>query len=299
MSTAPTSARHFNALIAAGVFCAVAVPAVLWGLGGWAYYAAPLATRGYLPAHQLLRPSGAIGLPLGIAGAIALTCTLPYAVRKRSRALARFGSLPRWLEVHIFFGIVGPVLVTLHTSFKFNGVIAVGYWLMAAVWTSGFVGRYLYVQIPKTIRGVELSREEMETDVTAIRARLTAMSLPPSMRRALDGFLTSATPQDGRPPGLHDLFFGEFRVRVRLLLMRNRLRASGADLDVVHTAIAVATDHAMLARRIAHLHRTRQLFGLWHLFHRPLVYVMFILVALHVGVAFYLGYAQLEGWGSP
>ncbi len=55
----------------------------------------------------------------------------------------------------------------------------------------------------------------------------------------------------------------------------------------------------MLARRIAHLHRTRQLFGLWHLFHRPLVYVMFILVALHIGVAFYLGYARLDGWGAP
>ena len=63
-----------------------------------------------------------------------------------------------WLEVHIFCGIVGPVLVTFHTSFKFNGIVSVAYWSMVAVVLSGFVGRYLYVRIPRSLRGIELTQ---------------------------------------------------------------------------------------------------------------------------------------------
>lgn len=284
-------------LMLAGVFTAAVGLVVFVGLGGWTYYRTPLGIRGYAPAHRLLRPSGLVGLPLGVAGAIAMLSTLPYAARKRFKPLARFGPVSRWLEVHIFFGTVGPVLVTLHTAFKFNGLISVGYWLMMTVWASGFVGRYLYVRIPKTIRGIELSRDEMEQELAGTRAALLTTPLPPAARAALEEFERSVEAHPGRPPGLLDLFFGELRVRTRLLLMRRHLRAAGADLSVVDAAVTRAARHATLGRRIAHLQRTRHLFELWHVFHRPLVYGMLVIVGLHVGIAIYLGYAQLL-WGG-
>lgn len=280
-------------LVLAGGFCAVVVCGVFWGLDGWAYYRAPLGLRGYMAEHRWLRPSGLIGLPLGVTGAVAMVATLPYAARKRWRPLSRLGPVSRWLEVHIFFGIVGPVLVTLHTAFKFNGLIAIGYWLMMTVWTSGFVGRYLYVRIPKTLRGVELSRAEVEAELAHTREALSQAPLPAAAREAVDRFVHSVAPGPGRPPGLLDLVVGELRVRSRLLFMRRELRAAGVDLDSVHEAVARAAEHATLARRVAHLQRTRRLFELWHLFHRPLVYAMFLIVGLHVGIAVYLGYAQL------
>jgi hypothetical protein len=184
-------------------------------------------------------------------------------------------------------------MVTMHTSFKFNGIISVGYWLMMTVWASGFVGRYLYVRIPKTIRGVELSRADVEADLAQARASLDEALLPVAARRALDEFDHAVAPGREGPPGAMDLFFGELRVRVRLRMMRRQLRRSGADLDAIHTAVARASQHATLARRIAHLERTRRLFALWHVFHRPLVYVMFLIVGLHVGIAVYLGYARM------
>lgn len=223
-------------LVLAGVFSAVVVGLVLWKFGGWDYYRTPLAARGYLPAHKLLRPSGIVGLPLGIVGAIAMLSTLPYAARKRWRPLARLGATSKWLEVHIFFGIVGPVLVTLHTAFKFNGVVSVGYWLMMTVWASGFVGRYLYVRIPKTIRGVELSRQELEAELNRISETLSGTAAPPR---------------------------------------------------------ALIREHAVLSRRIKYLERTRRTFHYWHVFHRPLVYGMVVIVGFHVALAVYLGYAQL------
>ena len=161
-----------NVLVLAALFCGVVAFVLLAVFDGWEYYRAPLATRGYLPAHQLLRPSGAVGLTLGIAGVLAMLATIPYALRKRWKRLSRLGRLKNWLEVHIFFGVVGPVLITFHTSFKFNGLISVGYWLMMTVWASGFVGRYLYVRIPKTIRGVELSRREVDERLEVLREQL-------------------------------------------------------------------------------------------------------------------------------
>ncbi|MEO8681728.1 MAG: hypothetical protein ABI665_21965 [Vicinamibacterales bacterium] len=295
MMSAPATPKRAlsTVLVLAGLVSTAAGVWTLWYLGGWEYYRTPIVSRGYMAAHRLLRPSGSIGLPLGVAGMVAMVSTLPYAARKHWRPLARFGPASKWLEVHIFFGIIGPVLVTLHTAFKFNGVIAVGYWLMMTVWSSGFVGRYLYVRIPKTIRGVELSRSEMAADLERTRSALSMASLPPAAWAALEEFDRSVEPAPGRPPGLLDLFFGELRVRTRLFLMQRHLRAAGADIDAIHTAVTRATEHATLVRRVAHLERTRRLFALWHVFHRPLVYLMFLIVGLHVAIAVYLGYAQL------
>ena len=282
-----------HVLTIAAVFCAVVAGIVLIGFGGWEYYRAPLGTRGYLPEHQLLRPSGPVGLTLGIAGVASMLMTLPYYVRKRVRALQRLGTATQWLEVHIFFGIVGPVLITMHTSFKFNGVISVGYWLMMTVWASGFVGRYLYVRIPKTIRGVELSFTQVEAQLARTQQELQSAALPPVVQRELDDFERAVSPTRGRPPGALDLFFGELRVRARLMVLRRHVRATGVEVSSITAVIDRAAERAMLARRLAHLQRTRHLFELWHVFHRPLVYALFVIVALHVGIALYFGYASL------
>ena len=45
---------------------------VLFDLGGWAYYRAPLEVRGYMPAHQWLRPAGRIAQMLGLPGKLGM-----------------------------------------------------------------------------------------------------------------------------------------------------------------------------------------------------------------------------------
>ena len=290
----PAASRALGHVLSiAGLFLCAVTAVVLFAFGGWDYYWAPLGERGYMPAHKLLRPSGPVGLTLGVLGAVAMLSTLPYAVRKRWRPLNKLGTTKGWLEVHIFFGVVGPVLVTLHTSFKFNGLISAGYWLMMAVWASGFVGRYLYVRIPKSIRGTELSRDDIESRLEQVQAHLRSSQLPAAVQRELDAFAEATTPRAGAVPGAFDLFFGELRVRVRFALLRRHLRSAAIDTQALHLAVGLVSERAAIVRRLAHLQRTRRWFELWHVFHRPLVYAMFAIVALHVGIAFYLGYARL------
>lgn len=96
------------------------------------------------------------GHTLGILGffLMILTETL-YSLRKRSRS-TRWGRMSEWLQFHIFTGLVGPFMVFLHTSWKFNGLAGAVTLLTAIVVISGFIGRYIYTRIPRTVDGLEL-----------------------------------------------------------------------------------------------------------------------------------------------
>lgn len=105
-------------------------------------------TREIPPASDLF------GHGLGILGftLMLLTETL-YSIRKRVRSV-RLGRMSLWLRFHIFTGLVGPYMVLLHTSWKFNGLAGVTTLLTVVIVISGFVGRYIYTRIPRTAEGI-------------------------------------------------------------------------------------------------------------------------------------------------
>ena len=82
-----------------------------------------------------------------------------YTIRKRIRTI-RWGRMSIWLQFHIFTGIVGPFLVLLHTSWKFNGLAGIVLLLTVIIVISGFIGRYFYTAIPRTIDGIEVETGE-------------------------------------------------------------------------------------------------------------------------------------------
>ncbi len=264
--------------------------AVLGPLGGWRYYTTPLAVRAYAPGHALLRPSGPVGQMLGIAGVVLMLVPFLYMLRKRLKRLRALGNLKTLLEIHIFCGIVGPVLITFHTSFKFNGLVSVAYWSMMTVMASGFIGRHLYVRIPRTIRGAELSRAELETRAEALREELAALVSPALVAR-IDALERAALPQSAADLSWLDLLVGELRLRRRLRAFARACRREGLASGPLDEVLGATAERAKLLRTLAYLQRTRRLFDLWHVFHLPLVYVMLVIVALHVTVVVYMGYA--------
>ena len=96
------------------------------------------------------------GHGLGIFGFLLMLITETlYSIRKRMRTV-RFGRMSLWLQFHIFTGLVGPYMVLLHTSWKFNGLAGVTTLLTVVIVISGFVGRYIYTRIPRTADGVAI-----------------------------------------------------------------------------------------------------------------------------------------------
>lgn len=265
----------------------------LWVLvehGGWRYYRTPLGIRGYLPEHAFLRPSGTGGHLLGIAGTLVLLCTLPYVARKRVKALRKVGSMMGWLEFHIFCGLFGPILITFHTSLKFNGIVSVAYWSMVLVVLSGFVGRYLYVRIPKTIRGTELTQTEIEERARELRALLNEATLPANLLLRIEETERALLADIGQHRTFTQLLRGGFEARRKTAALRREIRGSGLNRQLLHEALDLVHKRVVLLQRIAHLKKTRQAFQLWHVFHRPLVWVMFLVFSVHLGVAIYFGY---------
>ena len=256
----------------------------------WGYYTTSLRVRGYLPSHKFLRPSGPGGHTLGVIGTLFLFATLAYVIRKHSKRLRKVGSTQGWLQFHIFCGVFGPILITFHSSFKFNGVISVAYWSMVLVVVSGFVGRNLYVRIPKTIRGEELSQADIDTRLADLKARLHNAALPPQIIRrfeAADVDLAAST-QTGR--GFRETRRAAREYRRKIAKLRRELRGAHVDRKLVHETLDLANERAVLLQRIARLKKTRELFQIWHVFHRPFVWVMFFIFFIHLGVALYFGY---------
>ncbi len=99
---------------------------------------------------------------MGVIGSAMMLVMLLYSARKRLDSWQKWGSIASWLDIHIFFGIFGPLFVILHSTFKVNGLVAISFYSMIAVALSGILGRYLYLQIPRNIRGHELSIQDLE-----------------------------------------------------------------------------------------------------------------------------------------
>ncbi len=121
--------------------------------------------------------SGLFGHLIGVIGFLLMLMTETlYSLRKRSR-LARWGRMADWLQFHIFTGIVGPYMVLLHTSWKFNGLAGATTALTLIIVFSGFVGRYIYTRIPRTLDGVELETPTGQLQASTLAGARRALSI--------------------------------------------------------------------------------------------------------------------------
>ena len=107
-----------------------------------------LAWLGFFVHRSPRFPGSGVGAVFGIAGAALMLVPLAYPIVKRTSFLrARITphvSLPSWMAVHVYAGIIGPVLGLIHTGHKFDSVLGITLTAsMLLVVVSGFTGRYL------------------------------------------------------------------------------------------------------------------------------------------------------------
>jgi hypothetical protein len=179
-------ARHQNLgfrLVLSALYATGAAALVFGALRGLSYYTAPHTERPHLPDYRALRPGGSQGHAYGVVGSVLLLLLLLYSARKRGQFPESWGTPAQWLQVHICFGILGPLLVILHTSFKVQGLVAVSFWSMITVALSGIFGRWLYQQIPRNLAGRELTLQEIDALERELAARAAAESDPRDLVR--------------------------------------------------------------------------------------------------------------------
>jgi hypothetical protein len=132
------------------------------------------------------------GHALGIFGFVLMLMTeVLYSLRKRSRS-ARWGRMSSWLQFHIYTGLVGPFMVLLHTSWKFNGLAGATTLLTVIIVVSGFIGRYIYTRIPRTLDGLEIEGSLSEAALRQARRLLAlwhTIHIPIGMALFLSAFV--------------------------------------------------------------------------------------------------------------
>lgn len=273
-----------TAILAAGYFAYT----------GYDYYFTPKLERPHHSDHTDLKPSGLIGHGLGIVGSSFMLLLFLYSARKRLRFMSGWGNIRKWLNVHIFLGITGPVLVTFHSALKFGGIITVAYVSMIAVMASGFIGRYLYAQIPRSLRGTEMDLREMDDLNKELNDTLK------SYPGVDDSFIEKINHIAGYDKTIRhrNVFATLFFVFQTDLLSRWRLWRLRSEMahnpnfpkKEILALFKLARRKAIIQRKIANLSAMKQLFHYWHVAHKPFAYTMIIIMFVHIFVAILFGY---------
>jgi hypothetical protein len=262
-------------------------------ISGASYYRLSLGERARSPLHHLLRPSGLIGQSAGLLALGIFVFLWLYPLRKKYKWLAFTGSVARWLDVHILAAIGLPLLLAIHASWRFDGIVGLGYFAMLVVCASGVIGRYLYVRIPRSRSGVASSREEVTIERRALITEIAATTgLDPFVvERTLS--VAGASEATGVIRTLMHLVSDDIvRWRLTRALRRqlSRVRNTGTlDKKTIDRVVALASREISLAQQLRMLDATQRVFGYWHVAHRPFAVTALVAVIIHVAVVVAVG----------
>ncbi|HXV13708.1 MAG TPA: hypothetical protein VEC56_05840 [Candidatus Krumholzibacteria bacterium] len=257
---------------------------------GIPYYVLPHAERLRHALHPWFRPSGYVGQTAGIITFAGFLFMWLFPLRKKLRKQEWLGPVPRWLDVHIGVGLMLPIVGAIHAGFRFGGVIGIGYIAMLIVCLSGFVGRYLYVRIPRGRSGVELSLAEVSAQQRALLAELadaTGLSVL-DVQEILN--VESSPARVGIMAAFAQMARDDMARGRALRKLRRRLKSKGAtNKKRLEDAMTLARREMSLHQQARLLDATHSIFRHWHAAHRPVAITAFIAVTIHVVVVVAVG----------
>jgi hypothetical protein len=258
---------------------------------GAGYYTTGIAERHFHEQNELLKPTGLIGHGLGIIGSVfMLVGVFSYMARKRIRRFSRIGKLKYWLEFHIFLCTLGPIMVLFHTSFKFGGLVAVSFWSMVAVVISGVIGRFIYLQIPRTIEGREMSLNDLNTIETGLFSDLkNQLNINSGILIGMNEALQqgTATKEMNYLVRIVRRFIFE---RKLVNQFRRELKSQKLKGKNLRKAVRIFKAKMILNRRIAWLSSMQNFLRYWHVAHLPFALIMLVIMVVHIVVAVLFGY---------
>jgi hypothetical protein len=283
--------------------CAAVALTLALAIYGFDYYRLDQAHRVLSPKHAYLKPSGTIGLRLAFLGVALFLLIYLYAILKHWSWLSKQGNTRHWLNFHVILGVTAPVVITFHSSFKFHGLAGVAYWIMIAVALIGFVGRYIYSQIPRSLGAAEVSLKDLSNEMEKHKQKLSTqevlgpedfaplLQLPSaSVVQSMSalGVLWLAMRYDlARPSRIWELRRKAIRSFGGVASFHGVVRSHHPPLE---TAIECVKEQASLIKKTLLLSKMQEMFQLWHVVHRPFSYSFSILAVMHIAVALVFGY---------
>lgn len=246
---------------------------------------------------ELFKAGDDIGYWLGVAGGVMLLTLFSYPLRKYVRGMHRLGKVKWWFLLHIVFGIGGPVLILIHSTFRVGSLNAgVALYSMLIVAGSGVIGRFLYMRVNRGLSGEKTSLKQLEVRAGLAQSEARSkLHFAPEVEARL---LKFAEDELHAKPG----WLTHLR-RITVLPLQQRLvyRQCDEALTVPLRAMAKGRGWSRsqyigrkrVARRfidsylgsvvrVAQFSAFERMFALWHVAHVPFVYLLLISAIVHV-----------------
>lgn len=209
---------------------------------------------------------------LAISGSLLMLVPLLYLIVKRipglKRCVTRRVSMRSLLSWHIYAGILGPILVILHTGHKFVSPLGIALTAMTIlVVLSGFAGRYLMSQFSQNISEKKQILTQLELAYRATATELAAHPEEVAALRPLSGFFRS--------------------LLARLFVASPATGARSAPVSV--RAVRLAESIADVEYAIKTHETFKRWFAGWLRFHIVISSILYGLLALHVWAGLHYG----------
>jgi len=233
----------------------------------------------FRPGDQLSTYCGLIGTGLMLIAAI-------YPIFRRIKLFRWMASNTMWFDFHLMAGTVGPMFIAVHSVIQLDSWVSTAFWSMVIVVVSGYLGRYLYTQVPALSSGVELEELDHERNFQKARPRLTVpmaeidrelavqrakaqqVAMSPSMLRALWWLIF----QDiGRIP--------------RTWARRGRLAQLGVDRKTRKDLARRAARMIVIARRQVVAPKAQILLHSWKKVHVPFTVLLTAFSVAHIYIS--------------
>jgi hypothetical protein len=133
---------------------------------------------------------------------------------------------------------------------------------MVAVWASGVIGRFIYLQIPRSIEGRELSLQEAHD----MNDELVLQLKNRYQIEVTDANLNNANE------------------------LKQFLKKQNIPSEEYKRVIRLIKDQNRLDKRIKRLAQMQSYFKYWHVAHLPFAIIMLVIMVIHVGVTLFFGY---------
>ena len=230
-----------------------------------------MAWLGFLVHRSPRFPGSGVGAVFGIAGAVLMLVPLAYPIAKRipflNARITPHVSMQSLLAVHVYAGILGPLLAIIHTGHKFDSWLGITLTaVMLLVVVSGFTVRYLLTYVGHEITDKLVLLQTARGDLDSAWG---VLENSPAEMRALPKAPVLAA-------GLASLGF--------------ELPSGGPAGEVTRIAESVAD--------LEYAVRTHELFKRWFgrslKLHIVLSVILYVLLALHIGSGIYFGLRWLR-----
>ncbi|MES9940174.1 MAG: hypothetical protein ABW104_00650 [Candidatus Thiodiazotropha sp. 6PLUC2] len=237
------------------------------------------------------------GYWLGIVGGSMMLLLLLYPMRKRLHFMSKWLTVKFWFRLHMVFGVMGPVLIMMHSSFhigSMNGQVALYSMLIVAI--SGLFGRYFYTRIHYGLYGKKATFASLHADSEILKKKLGRLfELQPKAHELMKQYEKDvmSAPSGTFSSARHWLKMRYTSARLYPTVMRSlnkKLLAAGhrkgwSKAKVRRKQLRIRNmllTHRSILRQVQELHFYERLFAIWHLLHMPLFIMMVITGFVHV-----------------